>query len=60
MNGLENFSNILQVLSFYLLLTDFNNIDLMKYLQHQDDLLDKIINQNEEIIALLKEGDPNA
>lgn len=56
MNNLENFSNILQVLSFYLLLTDFNNVDLMHYLQHQDNLLDKIIEQNEEIITLLKEG----
>lgn len=54
MNNLENFSNILQILSFLILIEDFNNTDLMKYLKHQDDLLDKIINQNNEIIFLLK------
>ena len=56
MNNLENFSNWLQVFSFLVLITDFNNNDLMKYLQHQDKLLDEIIEQNKQIIQLLKEG----
>lgn len=50
MNNLENFSNWLQIFSFLILIEDFNNTDLMKYLAHQDDLLDKIIQQNEEIL----------
>lgn len=48
-NFLEEFSNVLQILSFLILVEDFNNTDLMKYLQHQDALLDKIIKQNDEI-----------
>ena len=55
-NNLEKISNILQILSFEILMTDFNNNDLMQYLKHQDDLLNKIINQNEKIIKLLKGG----
>lgn len=54
--NLETISNILQVLSYEILVTDFNNTDLMKYLNHQDKLLDKIINQNEQILELLKGG----
>ena len=53
-NFLEEFSNVLQILSFLILVEDFNNTDLMKYLQHQDDLLNKIIKQNDEIIKTLK------
>lgn len=56
MNNLENTSNILQILSFLILVNDFNNNDLMNYLKHQDELLDKIIYQNNEIINLLKGG----
>ena len=56
MNNLENFSNWLQIFSFLILIDDFNNTDLMKYLAHQDNLLDEIINQNKEIISLLKGG----
>lgn len=56
MNNLENFSNWLQIFSFLILVQDFNNTDLMKYLAHQDKLLDKIIEQNDEIISLLKGG----
>ena len=56
MNNLENLSNWLQIFSFLILIEDFNNIDLMKYLQHQDKLLDEIIEQNKQIISLLKEG----
>ena len=55
-NNLEKFSNILQILSFLILVNDFNNTDLMKYLKHQDELLNAIINQNEEILHLLKGG----
>lgn len=53
--NLETISNILQILSYEILVTDFNNTDLMKYLQHQDELLNKIIQQNQEILNLLKE-----
>ena len=56
MNKLEDFSNWLQIFSFFILITDFNNTDLMKYLAHQDNLLDKIIQQNEEILNTLKGG----
>lgn len=52
-------ANIAQLQSYNILLHDFNNNDLMKYLQHQDKLLEKMINQNEEILALLK-GENNA
>ena len=55
-NNLENFSNWLQIFSFLILVNDFNNTDLMKYLEHQDNLLNKIIEQNEELIQTLKGG----
>lgn len=55
-NNLEIISNILQILSFQILVEDFNNTDLMQYLKHQDNLLDEIIKQNDEIISLLKGG----
>ena len=55
-HNLENLSNSLQILSFLILVKDFNNTDLMHYLNHQDNLLNKIINQNDEIIQLLKGG----
>ena len=50
MNNLENVSNWLQIFSFLILIEDFNNTDLMKYLAHQDDLLNTIIQQNKEIL----------
>ena len=53
---LERVSNILQILSYQILVSDFNNADLMRYLEHQDNLLASIIKQNNEIIQLLKEG----
>ena len=53
-NNLERISNILQILSYEILVTDFNNTDLMQYLKHQDDLLNKIIDQNQQIIDLMK------
>lgn len=54
MNKLEDFSNWLQIFSFLILIEDFNNTDLMKYLAHQDDLLNTIIKQNKQIIEALK------
>ena len=57
--SLEILSNILQIKSYEILVNDFNNNDLMKFLQHQDNLLDIIIKQNEEIIKLLKGGNSN-
>lgn len=59
-HNLEFLSNWLQILSFLILVSDFDNNDLMRYLQHQDILLDKIIQQNEEIKTLLKGGNNNA
>ena len=56
MNNYDNITNLIQWLSFIILITDFNNTDLMKYLAHQDKLLDKIIDQNNELITLLKGG----
>lgn len=56
---LERISNILQILSYQILVTDFNNTDLMKYLKHQDELLDTIIEQNTKIINLLEKGTEN-
>lgn len=41
------------------IIEDFNNTDLMKYLKHQDDIMNKIIEQNKQIITLLKEGGTN-
>ena len=52
---LDVMANFAQLESYNILLNDFNNNDLMNFLQHQDDLLNKIINQNEEIIKILKE-----
>lgn len=55
-SNLDRISNLLQILSFQILVEDFNNTDLMKYLAHQDDLLNIIIQQNKEIIEALKGG----
>ena len=55
-NTLELLSNLLQIKSYEILINDFNNNDLMQYLKHQDDLLDKIIEQNNKIISLLEGG----
>ena len=52
----DNLSLVLQALSLQILFEDFNNSDLMQELQTQDEkYLKKIIEQNEEIIQLLKE-----
>ena len=56
MNSVENISLLLQALSLQILFQDFNNTDLMHELQKQDsDYLEKIIEQNNEILKLLKE-----
>ena len=52
----DNLSLVLQAISLQILFQDYNNTDLMQELQNQDEkYLKKIINQNEEIIKLLKE-----
>ena len=56
-NNLDMTSLILQLYSVILLIQDYNNTDLMQELQRQDkEYLEKIIEQNKEIIALLKKG----
>jgi len=53
----DNLSLVLQALSLQILFQDYNNSDLMQELQTQDEkYLKKIIEQNEEIIELLKGG----
>ena len=48
---------VLQALSLEILFKDFNNGDIMQELQKQDSqYLEKIIQQNNEIISLLKKG----
>ena len=55
-NSIDNLSLVLQALSLQILFSDFNNVDLMQELQKQDsEYLEKIIEQNEEIIKLLNE-----
>ncbi len=59
-NLINNLSLVLQMLSLELLFKDYNNSDLMQELQNQDsNYLQKIIEQNEEIIQLLKKGGIN-
>ena len=54
---IDNLSLVLQALSLQILFQDYNNIDLMNELRNQDNnFLKKIIEQNEEIISLLKKG----
>ena len=56
-NRLDLTSLVLQVVSLLILFQDFNNSDLMNELQTQDELyLKKIIQQNEQILSLLKKG----
>lgn len=55
-NTINNISLLLQALSLEILFRDFNNSDLMQELQKQDSkYLEKIIQQNEEILVILKE-----
>jgi len=59
-NNLDMTSLILQLYSVILLLQDYNNRDLMQELQRQDkEYLEKIIQQNNQILELLKEGGKN-
>jgi len=58
MNSIENLGLILQMLSLEILFKDYNNTDLMQELQLQDEMyFKKIIEQNKEIISLLKKGE---
>jgi len=55
-NNLNVVANASQLVSLFLLLRDASNNELMKKLNEQDELyLKKAIEQNEEIISLLKE-----
>lgn len=59
-NPVDITSLILQALSLQILFRDYNNSDLMQELQTQDEkYLKKIIEQNEEIISLLRKEDNN-
>jgi len=56
MNQIDNISLILQLISLEILFRDYNNSDLMQELHTQDEkYLKKIINQNEEILRILRE-----
>ena len=56
MNSVNNISLLLQALSLQILFQDYNNADLMQELQKQDrEYLEKIIEQNNQILKLLKE-----
>jgi len=60
MNKIDYLSLMLQALSLQILFQDYNNGDLMQELQNQDNnYLKKIIEQNNEIIKLLKKGEQN-
>lgn len=55
-NFTNDLSLILQALSLQILFRDYNNSDLMQELQNQDNnYLRKIIEQNDEILNILKE-----
>ena len=60
MNRIDNLSLVLQALSLEILFKDYNNSDLMQELQYQDNnYLEKIIEQNKEILSILKKGSDN-
>jgi hypothetical protein len=57
-NNLDTLSLLLEIVSLDLLFRDYNNSDLMRELQNQDNnYLLKIIKQNEEILSLLRKED---
>ena len=59
-NPIDNLALILQALSLQILFQDYNNTDLMQELQTQDSkYLEKITQQNDEILKILKEGKNN-
>lgn len=50
-------ANFCQIESYQMNKQQIDNSQLLKFMQHQDsDLLEKIIQQNQEIIELLKGG----
>lgn len=60
-NFINNSSFLLQLYSVMLLIQDFNNTDLMQELRLQDETyFKKLIEQNEEILTLLRKEDNNA
>ena len=60
-NSFDMTSLFLQLYSLIILIQDYKNSDLMQELQNQDEkYLNKIIQQNEEIINLLKKGSDNS
>jgi len=55
-NSIDITGLILQAISLIILLQDYNNKDLMRELQNQDEkYLKKIIEQNDEILLILRE-----
>ncbi len=59
-NAINNLSLVLQLISLEILFRDYNNSDLMQELQSQDsNYLQKIIEQNEEILTLLRKEENN-
>ncbi len=55
-NVIDSLSLVLQAISLQILFEDYNNSDLMRELHNQDsNYLQKIMEQNNEIINLLKE-----
>jgi len=59
-NPVDITSLILQALSLQILFRDYNNGDLMQELQNQDsNYLQKIIEQNNEILSILRKEDKN-
>jgi len=57
MNKVDNLSLVFQALSLAILFQDYNNVDLMQELRQQDtNYLEKIIEQNTEILTILKGG----
>ena len=56
----DNLGLVLQALSLQILFQDYNNTDLMQELQKQDkEYLEKIIQQNNEILTLLRKETNN-
>ena len=59
-NVVDNLGLVLQALSLEILFKDYNNCDLMQELQNQDEMyLKKIIDQNNEILSLLRKENSN-
>ena len=57
-NVVDNLGLVLQALSLEILFRDYNNADLMQELQKQDtEYFEKIIEQNNEILEILKKGE---